>query len=233
MTTYVIGCLVTLLIIMIFIWCLSIGFPFGNADDIHPNAFRDLTRSIAVPYALLAIIIGFVLAWRIKKKKGLEHMKLTELVISDTKLCRDSNLDTLVIRELKTNELEEVFHIVKQLRTSLTLQGFIETVTEMTKNGYRTACLTENGRIVTYAGFARILTLYGDHIWVYDLVTDEKSRSKGYGRLMLTYIENLARENSLKCVALSSRLEREDAHRFYEDTMNFKKASYLYRKEWD
>jgi len=138
---------------------------------------------------------------------------------------------TLLIRELEPSELKEAFPVVNQLRTKLTLNEFLETIEEMSKNGYKIACLFEDGKIVTYAGFARILTLYGDHIWVYDLVTDEAKRSKGYGKLLLSYIEEIAKSNSLKCVALSSRIERQDAHRFYEGIMNYKKASYLYRKE--
>ena len=139
--------------------------------------------------------------------------------------------NTLLIRELTPFELGDAFPIVNQLRTSLSLNEYLGIIEEMKQNGYRIACLFEGNRIVSYAGFARILTLYGDHIWVYDLVTDEKERSKGYGKMLLSYIEDIAKENSLKCVALSSRIQREDAHRFYEETMQYKKASYLYRKE--
>jgi len=138
---------------------------------------------------------------------------------------------TLLIREIEPSELKEAFPIVNQLRTKLTLNDFIDIIEKMSKDGYRIACLFEDGRIVSYAGFARILTLYGDHIWVYELVTDEAKRSKGYGKLLLSYIEEIAKENSLKCVALSSRVGRHDAHRFYEGAMDYKKASYLYRKE--
>ena len=139
--------------------------------------------------------------------------------------------ESLKIRELKADELEQAFDVVCQLRTGILLDEFLITVKTMMKNGYKIACLFENNKIVSYVGFSRLLTLYGDHIWVYDLVTDENQRSKGYGKLLLSYVEELAKSNSLKCVALSSRIQREDAHRFYEKTMNYEKASYLFRKE--
>ena len=148
-------------------------------------------------------------------------MKLNDQIISEK----------LIIRELRQDELEQAYHIVKQLRTSVSLEDFIKTINTMKNTGYKMVCLFEDGKIVSFAGFERKLTLYGDHIWVHELVTDINERSKGYGKLLLTYVENIAKEYSLKGIALSSRLEREDAHRFYENIMGYTKASYLYRKE--
>ncbi|MCL1882838.1 MAG: hypothetical protein FWF81_03685 [Defluviitaleaceae bacterium] len=62
MKHYVITCTVALLIMLVVIWILSSG------EGAHPDAFRDLTRSIVVPYAIIAAIIGIVRFIRSKKK---------------------------------------------------------------------------------------------------------------------------------------------------------------------
>jgi len=72
---------------------------------------------------------------------------------------------------------------------------------------------------------------YGEHIWVYELVTDEAKRGKGYGKLLLSYVDKYASDNALNCVALSSGLQREEAHKFYEKSMGYEKVSYVFKKE--
>ena len=135
------------------------------------------------------------------------------------------------IKELDINELEKAFPIVSQLRTHLSLEDYINLVKIMKPNGYRIFCLFESGEIVSYAGIAVLTNLYyGEHIWVYELVTDEAKRNKGYGKLLLAYIENYAKDNLLNCVALSSGLQKEEAHRFYENAMNYDKVSYVFKK---
>jgi GNAT superfamily N-acetyltransferase len=57
--------------------------------------------------------------------------------------------------------------------------------------------LTIEEKIVAYAGIAlRTEFVYGHHIWVYDLVTDSASRSKGYGKTLLSCIDEYAKNNA-------------------------------------
>ncbi len=67
-------------------------------------------------------------------------------------------------------------------------------------------------------------------MWVYDLVTTSKVRSKGYGRHLMKFIEEFARQENCEVVALSSGFERKDAHRFYEERMNYEKCAYVFKK---
>jgi len=64
MLHYIITCTVALVIMLIGIWILSSG------EGAHPDAFKDLTRSIAVPYAVIATIIGLIRLKRNKKKNS-------------------------------------------------------------------------------------------------------------------------------------------------------------------
>ena len=150
-----------------------------------------------------------------------------------SKLEKKKISDILTIRELEINELEQAFPIISQLRTHLSLKEYIGIVKIMADNGYKIVCLFENDEIVSYMGFAKLINLYyGEHIWIYDLVTDERKRSQGYGKLLLSYIEEYAKDNRLNCVALSSNIQRQDAHRFYERTMDYERVSYVFVKRF-
>ncbi|PLR95054.1 GNAT family N-acetyltransferase [Bacillus sp. T33-2] len=140
---------------------------------------------------------------------------------------------TIKITELKSEtELREAFPVMRQLRTHLNEQSYLELVKEATeKEGYKMAALYEQGKIVAVTGFMPMITLYhGSYIWVCDLVTVAGARSKGYGAALLTYVQNWAKDNGYTLVSLSSGLQRVDAHRFYEDKMHYEKTSFVYKK---
>ncbi len=136
------------------------------------------------------------------------------------------------IRELKTvEEWKLAFPVMKQLRTHLSLEEFVALVTDMQPQGYRMFALIDNGMVAAVTGVAQQLNLYyGNHMYVYDLVTDETGRSKGYGEKLLSYIHELGRELGCGLVALSSGLQRVDAHRFYEEKMGYERKSYAFVK---
>ncbi|MCL2255001.1 MAG: hypothetical protein FWC09_11220 [Lachnospiraceae bacterium] len=64
MKHYIITCTAELVILLVVILVLS------SSEGAHPNAFRDLTRSIVAPYAIFAAIIGIVRLKRIKRSKN-------------------------------------------------------------------------------------------------------------------------------------------------------------------
>nr|WP_309098630.1 GNAT family N-acetyltransferase [Fredinandcohnia onubensis] len=137
------------------------------------------------------------------------------------------------IRELQTaDEWKLAFPVMKQLRTHLDLEKFVALVTDMQPQGYRLFALIDDGKVAAVTGVAQQLNLYyGNHMYVYDLVTDEAGRSKGYGETLLSYIHEFGRELGCGLVALSSGLQRVDAHRFYEDKMGYERKSFSFVKE--
>ena len=64
---YILACVIILLLIFIFIWAMSSGHLWISAEEIHPNAFRDLSRSVLLP-AIVSAVIGFFIIF-IKKRK--------------------------------------------------------------------------------------------------------------------------------------------------------------------
>ena len=141
-------------------------------------------------------------------------------------------MSSLTIKELQSrNEVIEAFPVMRQLRTHLDESSYLELVSEaQEKEGYKMFALFDGNDIVAVIGFQPMITLYyGRFIWVCDLVTDVNKRSEGYGEKLLSYVHNWARENNYESVALSSGLQRIDAHRFYENKMNYDKVSYVFK----
>jgi len=142
-------------------------------------------------------------------------------------------MDQRIVKELHTtNEILGAFPIMQQLRTHLDEQTYLDLVKEAReKDMYRMAALFDGSEMVAVTGFKPMITLYyGRFVWVCDLVTDASKRSKGYGEALLSYVHQWAKEHHYENVALSSGLQREDAHRFYEERMDYDKVSFVFKK---
>jgi len=139
------------------------------------------------------------------------------------------------IRELESKrEWLDAFPLVKQLRTHLDEAQYLEYLEQMTADGYRLFGLFADGDLAALAG-ADILTnmYYGRHLWVFELVTDPDHRSKGFGRQLFEHLVGWAEDRGCERIALSSGLQRERAHRFYEDHVEMDRASYVFTRELD
>ncbi|WP_147533392.1 GNAT family N-acetyltransferase [Bacillus marasmi] len=142
-------------------------------------------------------------------------------------------MSKIMIKELEsTNEMMEAFPVMNQLRTHLDQKEYLELVLEaQEKDSYRMYALFDEGEIVAVIGFKPMITLYyGRFVWVCDLVTDSTKRSKGYGEKLLKFVHEWASNHNYNSVALSSGLQRVDAHRFYEAKMGYDKVSFVFKK---
>ncbi|WP_129114240.1 GNAT family N-acetyltransferase [Halegenticoccus tardaugens] len=142
------------------------------------------------------------------------------------------------IRELKTEpEWRAAFPVMRQLRTHLDADEFVSLVRGMRGDGYRLFALAAEGddagdrEVVALVGVGISTNMYhGRHAWVYELVTDADHRSKGYGGRLLSFVEEWAAKEGCERLALSSGLQRADAHRFYEERAEMDRASYVFTK---
>jgi len=137
-----------------------------------------------------------------------------------------------IIKELTNKEeLSEAFPVMKQLRTDLTDETYFELLSQMKKEGYQLFALYDEEKIVSLAGLSWRTNFYNKkHIYIHDLITDASGRSRGYGESLLSYIHNWGKENGAEFVALESGIQRKDAHRFYEQKLNYDKWCYSFRK---
>lgn len=134
------------------------------------------------------------------------------------------------IRELDLRELLMAYGVVSQLRTTLTYNEFEDLIYEMRKSEYKMIGIIDKEMLITYAGVAIQTNLYHKrHLFVFDLVTDEKHRGKKYGAMMLEYLNDYAKMGMCENIVLSSGFQREDAHRFYEKS-GFSKKSFVFLK---
>jgi GNAT superfamily N-acetyltransferase len=136
------------------------------------------------------------------------------------------------IHELETErEWLAAFPVMVQLRTRLDEDTYLDYLRTMTTDGYRLFAGSVDGKIATLAGVGvRVNMYYGRHVWVYELITDADHRSEGYGAELLSFVEEWGREQNCELVALTSGLQREDAHRFYEEWIGMERASYVYKQ---
>ena len=133
------------------------------------------------------------------------------------------------IRELDLKELQTAWELVSQLRTKIEYDEFENLIYDMREN-YTMVGLFERDKLITYAGVSINTNLYHKrHLFIHELVTDETQRSKGYAKMMLEYLSDYARVGACENIVLSSGLQREDAHRFYENN-DFEKVSFVFLK---
>ncbi|WP_434611763.1 GNAT family N-acetyltransferase [Bacillus paranthracis] len=129
-------------------------------------------------------------------------------------------------------DLHDVFPVLQQLRTKLSREEASSLFQKMKEENYKLFSLcNEENEVVSLAGVAICTNFYNEkHVFVYDLVTAEAHRSKGYGNVLLSYVEKWGKEEGCSSIVLTSAFPRIDAHRFYERE-GFNKVSYSFYKE--
>jgi GNAT superfamily N-acetyltransferase len=107
---------------------------------------------------------------------------------------------------------------------------YVNLLAEMIPNGYRLFAIRDSGEVVAALGMQVLTNLYYErHVYVYDLVTTARTRTKGHGEALMKHVEDLARRKGCKYLALACGREREGALRFYE-RLGFERPGYSMRK---
>ena len=113
-------------------------------------------------------------------------------------------------------ELQRCYPVMKQLRSTISQQQFLDQVERQNRQGYQVCRLEEGGVVRCVAGFRITERLaYGRFLYVDDLVTDESHRSQGFGNAVFDWLVDYARENGCTALGLESGVQRFAAHRFY------------------
>ncbi|ELY98688.1 acetyltransferase [Natrialba chahannaoensis JCM 10990] len=137
------------------------------------------------------------------------------------------------IRELESeSEWLGAFPVIKQLRTHLDEDQYLSYLEQMTADGYRLFGLFSDDDLAAVAGVDILTNMYyGRHLWVFELVTDADHRSRGFGEQLFRYLVEWAENKGCEKIALSSGLQRDEAHRFYENRVEMDRASYVYTQD--
>jgi GNAT superfamily N-acetyltransferase len=114
-------------------------------------------------------------------------------------------------------EVAQCLPIMRQLRPHLASEHeLVERWRRQREAGYRFLILWDGERPVALAGFrTQENLLHGNHLYVDDLVTDEKCRGRGHGRTLLDWIKAYGRARNLPILILDTPLSNTLGHRFY------------------
>lgn len=113
-------------------------------------------------------------------------------------------------------EIASCYAVMAELRPHIKADEFVERIKHQTAIAdYQLACLIET-EVKAVAGFRISQNLaWGNFLYVDDLVSKSKDRSKGYGGALFDWLVNHSREKGCDQFHLDSGVQRFDAHRFY------------------
>lgn len=114
-------------------------------------------------------------------------------------------------------QIASTFDVMRQLRPHLVREEYVPRVRAlMASDGFRLAFLADEGEVRAVAGYRFMNMLYcGRLLYIDDLVTDDRARSRGYGSRLLGWLKDEGRRQGCSELQLISRVTREQAHRFY------------------
>ncbi len=128
-------------------------------------------------------------------------------------------------------DIEKCFDVLAELRPHLSRDGFLAQVREMEAEGFVLAFTQVEDQVVAAAGYRVYSNLFmGKHCYVDDLVTATDHRSRGYGKQMIDWLRDQARQANCRYFHLDSGTHRGQAHKFYFD-QGFTIASYHFSEE--
>lgn len=138
----------------------------------------------------------------------------------------------MIVKEIITKEeMLAQFPLLLQLNPSLEKEQYTVMLDDMLRCGYRMAGVFENDRCIGLSGFWIATKIYcGKYLEPDNVVIDASVRSKGVGKLLCDWLENLAREAGCQTLMLDAYLENEKAHRFYEREGYFKRGYHFLKK---
>jgi GNAT superfamily N-acetyltransferase len=113
-------------------------------------------------------------------------------------------------------EISRCFGVMFHLRPSLAEVEFVARVRAQQAEGYRLAYVEDDGAVAAVAGY-RVMGMLatGKTMYVDDLVADEARRSRGYGKMLLDWLQQRARAEGCETFSLDSGTHRQEAHAFY------------------
>lgn len=115
-------------------------------------------------------------------------------------------------------ELASCFPAISALRPALKdVSEWVERASDMATDGYRVLAAWEGPRVVAIAGYRTMVNLiYGQFLYVDDLVSLPDQRGKGLGSALLTELSAIGLDEGCRCLVLDTAATNTDARRFYK-----------------
>ena len=123
----------------------------------------------------------------------------------------------MVLKATTNEQILATRDVMRQLRPGVPFDEYLATIARMKQtDGYQLAALYDENAVRAVAGY-RIMEMlyYGKIMYVDDLNTDERFRSKGYGKELMDWLKAEAIAQGCAQLHLDSGVQREQTHRFY------------------
>jgi N-acetylglutamate synthase-like GNAT family acetyltransferase len=126
------------------------------------------------------------------------------------------DLDSLVLHADTEPLVRQCWSVFKELRPHLTEDEFMRRWRSQITEGYRIIYIAQADKIVAAAGFRPMTTLaWGKILYLDDLVAAEMDRGRGWGTVLLRWLQKTARQNGVDAVHLDTGYLRYAAHKAY------------------
>lgn len=114
------------------------------------------------------------------------------------------------------NDIPKLIPVLKVLRPARTEEELAKLLKILFDEGYKVAFIGDQNNAFAAIGFRIQTFLYsGKTLYIDDLVTLETHRKKGYGKLLLDFAKEYAKDMNCETFSLDSGILRKDAHRLY------------------
>ncbi|TMP86615.1 GNAT family N-acetyltransferase [Pseudoalteromonas ruthenica] len=116
----------------------------------------------------------------------------------------------------KDADYKAVLEVLLQLRPQYSFDALSAQIDKQQLHHYQVVYVKSSYGVLAVAGFSVGEKLaWGKHIYIEDLVTNAKYRSRGVGQFLLDWFKTYARANNCEQIHLDSGVQRFAAHRFY------------------
>ena len=125
---------------------------------------------------------------------------------------------SLLITDLETkNSMIEAFPLIHQMYKKMDYKAFEIALDEMIlNNNYKMVAGYIDNKMIAVSGYWIARMLYcGRYLQACNLVVDENFRGRGYGKKILNYLENKARNLGCDKMVLDSYTENKKSHSLY------------------
>jgi len=123
----------------------------------------------------------------------------------------------MILKVTTDEQILATREVMRQLRPDVPVDDYLAIVKRMKlTDGYQLAALYDKDTVRAVAGYRVMEMFYSGRImYIDDLNTDERYRSKGHGKGLLDWLKAEARAQGCRQLHLDSGVQREQTHRFY------------------
>lgn len=137
------------------------------------------------------------------------------------------------IRKIALNDLNRVFELLNELYENKLKYNKFKEIYKLKlndTNSYYIVAILDNKIVGVLTSEIQVkLHRERKQSFIEDLIVDKEYRNQGIGKVLLEDAVNYAKSNDCEVIELTSYINNEDAHRFYENN-KFIKHSYKFKQ---